>query len=171
MLTSVSLVLLSGCAEELEPPRYAVLAPAERVPPPGIVEARHTPPPPPAPVDDELASRPRLSHTLRLGQETPSYDSGMRVAAPPQGQPPGGVTVIVNNNITQQQTVAVGGGYGGYGGGYGAPARGYGTYGRPTYGTSPSISAPVQPQAPYTSSPPIGGNWAPPRNYGPPAMR
>lgn len=165
-----SSAFLSGCAEEMEPPRFAVLAPVERVPPTGAVEVRHAPPPPAPAVDDELVSRPRLSHTLRLGQETTAYDTGLRAA--PAQQASNGVTVIVNNNITQQQTVAVGGGYGGGGGyGRGGYGNGYGTYGRPTYGTSPSISAPYQPQAPLTSAPPLGGNWAPPRNYGPPAMR
>jgi hypothetical protein len=160
---------VAGCADEIEPPRYAVLTPSERAqtrPAEGQVIVRHTPPPEPV-VEDELGSKPRLRHTLRLGSDGATYPevAGSRPVAPP---PPPGVTVVVNNNITQQQVVAVGGG--GYGprGAYGAP--GYGTYGRPTYGSSPSISAPVQPQAPL-SSPPIGGNWAPPRNFGPPAMR
>lgn len=166
-LVFLGLSALSGCAEELEPPRYAVLAPVERTS--STIEVRHVVPPPAPPVDDELVSRPRLSRTLRLGQETVAYDTGVR-AAPPQGAP-SGVTVVVNNNISQQQAVVVGGGYGGYGGGgYGAP-RDYGSFARPSYGRAPSISAPPQPQAPNVSSPPIGGNWAPPVNYGPPAMR
>ncbi len=165
---------LMGCVEELEPPRYAMLAPAERArPAEGTVEVRYEAARVvPAVEVEELqgGSRPRLSRTLRLGAEAASYDTGAR--AQPPSSASSNVTVIVNNTITQQQTM-VGGGYGA-GGGYAprggyAPA-GYGTYARPTYGASPSISAPYQPQAPQ-GAPPVGGNWAPPRNFGPPAMR
>ena len=156
-----------GCTEEMAPPRYAVLTPAEHTrPSEGTLHVRHVPPAPAVSDGEELqgGSRPRLSRTLRLGEETATYDTGSRAQPPPSASP--NVTVIVNNNISQQQTM-VGGGFGG---GYAPHPSGYGTYARPTYGASPSISAPQQPQAPR-SAPPVGGNWAPPVNYGPPALR
>jgi len=159
-----------GCTDEMAPPRYAVLTPVERGrPSEGTVQVRHSPPAPAVSDGEELqgGSRPRLSRTLRLGEETATYDTGSRAQPPPSASP--NVTVIVNNNISQQQTMVGGGFGGGYGGGYGRPS-GYGTYARPTYGMAPSISAPQQPQAPR-STPPVGGNWAPPVNHGPPAMR
>jgi hypothetical protein len=118
--------------------------------------------------DLQGASRPRLSRTLRLGVDTPAYESGAGNGGPARGRESNGVTVVVNNNITQQQT-AVGslGGYGnGFGrGGYGAGNGGY-SYGQRT----PSSVTPVPQQAPQTV-PPVGGDWARPTNYGPPAMR
>lgn len=122
--------------------------------------------------DEELqgASRPRLSRTLRLGVDTNTYES-TRIGAAPQTA--SGVTVIVNNNISQQQTAMSGGyggyrGYGGYGYGNNTSAGGYS--GSRNFTTSPGASPLPQPQAP-ASAPRVGGDWSPPRNYGPPAMR
>ncbi len=123
--------------------------------------------------EEQGASRPRLSRTLRLGIDESVYASPSPAAAGPGAS---GVTVIVNNNISQHQqtVVSTGGGYGRGGYGYGAGLSPYGTAGGYTgsrsFGTSPGPSPLPQPQAPSVV-PRVGGDWAPPRNYGPPAMR
>lgn len=122
--------------------------------------------------EEQGASRPRLSRTLRLGVDESVYASPAAVAPAHGG---GGVTVIVNNNISQhQQTVVSTGGFGRGGYGYGTALSPHGTAGGYTgsrsFGTSPGASPLPQPQAP-SSVPRVGGDWSPPRNYGPPAMR
>lgn len=119
--------------------------------------------------DLQGASRPRLSRTLRLGVDTPAYESGAGNGnGNGRGHESNGVTVVVNNNITQQQTAV--GSFGGYGAGYGRGGYGNG-YGGYSYGQrTPASVTPVPQQAPQ-NVPPVGGDWARPTNYGPPAMR
>lgn len=117
-----------------------------------------------SPDDLQGASRPRLSRTLRLGVETPAYESGAGNGNG-RGHEPSGVTVVVNNNITQQQTAV-----GSFGGGYGYGRGGYGSGGYSYGQRTPASVTPVPQQAPQ-NVPPVGGDWARPTNYGPPAMR
>ncbi|MBL0193795.1 MAG: hypothetical protein IPQ09_06125 [Myxococcales bacterium] len=171
---AVAIVSITGCSRA-EEARF----PSGTTDPPRSVARSDAPIPAfDAPTQEELslrgeeqgASKPRLSRTLRLGADESVYARPTAAAAPGSG----GVTVIVNNNIsqTQQTVVSTGGGYGrGY---YGAGLSPYGTAGGYTgsrnFGTSPGASPLPQPQAP-SSVPRVGGDWAAPRNYGPPAMR
>lgn len=102
-------------------------------------------------------ARPRLNHTVTLGE---SYASSPAVAATPAGAP-GAPPVQVNVQTHVPVTVNHYGGYGyGYGYGYGA-AR-----------TSTPTSSAVRSSGSSTStSQPVGTNWPAIPDYGPKAMR
>ena len=153
---AVAIVSITGCSRA-EEARF----PSGTTDPPRSVARSDAPIPAfDAPTQEELslrgeeqgASKPRLSRTLRLGADESVYARPTAAAAPGSG----GVTVIVNNNISQTQQTAV------------STAGGY--TGSRNFGTSPGASPLPQPQAP-SSVPRVGGDWAAPRNYGPPAMR
>ena len=111
---AVAIVSITGCSRA-EEARF----PSGTTDPPRSVARSDAPIPAfDAPTQEELslrgeeqgASKPRLSRTLRLGADESVYARPTAAAAPGSG----GVTVIVNNNIsqTQQTVVSTGGGYG-----------------------------------------------------------
>lgn len=104
--------------------------------------------------ETELAqdSRPRLNHTVTLGE---SYEVEARAAAP-AGAPP--VQVNVNTQVINNV-----GGYG-YGYGYYSPS-----YGAPYFSTARASAVPVR-SARSTESK-VGADFPAPRDYGPRAMR
>ena len=106
----------------------------------------------------EIESRPRLSHTVTLGE---TYVSEPAPAAP-SGSPP------VQVNVHTQVPIVINN-YGGYGYGYGYGGHGYG-YGGRGYGRA---ATPRATPARTTSAAPIkvGGDFPPPRDYGPRALR
>jgi hypothetical protein len=122
----------------------------------------------PPPVEPASTSRPRLSRTITLGQdsETYAYSAPVAPAPPPAAAAP---TVIVNN----QTNVMVGGGYGyGYGGptyGYFPRSSGFRSSGF-AGGTSTGWEGARRTAAPG-QTPPIGGNWPTIPSYGPAPMR
>jgi len=140
-----SLLLVSGCASTSG--RAWIDAPIEERTAPASLEVAHADPVPEA--------RPRLNHTVTLGE---SYVSVPSSAAGSPGAP--GVQV----NVTTQVPVTIhnGGGYGYYGYGYGYPV---GRSVAPSSGAVRSIS--TSQGAPQT----VGGNWPAIPDYGPKAMR
>ncbi len=108
--------------------------------------------------DESVEARPRLRHTVTLGE---TYVAAPQATAPAAGP---AVQVNVTNNIPIVVNHPIGYGYG-YGYGYGA-ARGYGS----ARGAGASFSgAPVR----ATPSMPtkVGGDFPPPPDYGPRALR
>lgn len=128
--------------------------------------------------------RPRLSHTVTLGQDDGVYATPATV--PDDARDP---SVVINNVIVVNPPGYGAYGYGAYGYGYGG--YGYGDYGRASHGVSygrtvrgattsegawPSGRAPrgwegAQRTAPPGKTPGVGGNWSPPPSYGPATLR
>ena len=104
------------------------------------------------------APRPRLSHTVTLGE---TY-VGEAKPAVSSGSPP------VQVNVHTQVPIVVNN-YGGYGYGYGHGGHGYG-YGGYGYGRA---AAPRATGSRTTNAAPIkvGGDFPPPPDYGPRALR
>lgn len=105
--------------------------------------------------DESLEARPRLRQTVTLGESyAPPPQAAVAVAGP-------AVQVNVNNTQIVNHPIGYGGyGYGyGYGAGYGY-ARGYGAS---VVGT-PVRAAPSMPTK-------VGGDFPPPPDYGPRALR
>ena len=162
-----------GCAHTLESAREdRVVVAVDRGSSEPAIEVTE---PPPVIIAEPVATRPRLSRTVTLGEGTvePIY------AAAPQPREGGGPNVVVNNNITVLGAPSVYGGYGyGYGG-YGRSGRGSGS-GRADPPRNGANGQPTQPQ-PWAASgwegagrtaapgqtPHVGGNWAPPSSHGP----
>lgn len=97
-------------------------------------------------------SRPRLAHTVTLGEsyESVTTSSGAAAPAPVQVNVSTQVPVIINN---------WGGGYG-----YGAYGYGYGSYGaRSVSGAARSTTRAASPQ--------VGADFPPPPDYGPRALK
>ena len=105
--------------------------------------------PPPQAAED---ARPRLSHTVTLGE---SY-----AAEPVYGEPAGVAPVQVNVN-----TPVIINNYGAYGVGY---SYGYG-YGSPYGYSSGRVTAPVR--ATHSAAPKVGSDFPAPPDYGPRALR
>jgi len=99
----------------------------------------------------EIASRPRLSHTITLGE---TYASEAAPAASSGGSP-------VQVNVHTQVPIVINN-YGGYGYGYGGYGYGYGRAATPRATPSRATSA-----APIK----VGGDFPAPRDYGPRALK
>lgn len=125
--------------------------------------------PPPEMASEPPPSRPRLSHTVTLGQGTePPYMPYMPSAPPSRAEPAQSQTVVVNNNVVVQGAV------GSYG--YRWPATFYagdgragGSRGSPQWGATGWEGA--RRTAAPGQTPAVGGNWAPPPSYGPSQMK
>lgn len=142
-----ALLLLSGCATTSG--RAWIDSPIEERTAPASVELAQLEPRPDA--------RPRLSHTVTLGE---TYAA---VPASASGGTPGAPGVQVNVTTQVPVTIHNGGGYGYYGGyGYGYPVSRSVT---PSGGVVRSTAA--SGGAPQT----VGGNWPAIPDYGPKAMR
>lgn len=100
-------------------------------------------------------SRPRLAHTVTLGE---SYES---VATSPGTPPPPAVQV----NVSTQVPVIVNN----WGGGYGYGASGYGSYGYGSYAAR-SVSGSAR-SITRATSPQVGADFPPPPDYGPRALK
>lgn len=121
-------------------------------------------------------SRPRLSHTVTLGQGAQAPYMPSTVPAPPVAVPSSGV--MVNNHVVVQGAPQYPGGYLGYGG------YSYGAYGRPSRAVDGHSGAPGAPSrwgasgwegprrtAAPGQTPGVGGNWSPPPSFGPATMK
>jgi hypothetical protein len=97
-------------------------------------------------------SRPRLAHTVTLGE---SYES---VAVSPGAAGPASVQVNVNTQVPV--IINNWGGYGGYG---------YGAYGYGSYGAR-SVSTPVRTTTSSTATK-VGSDFPAPPDYGPRALK
>ena len=99
-------------------------------------------------------SRPRLAHTVTLGE---SYESAARS---PGTAPPAAVQV----NVSTQVPVIINNW-----GGYGYGTSGYGGYGYGSYGAR-SISGAARTTT-RAASPQVGADFPPPPDYGPRALK
>ena len=133
--------------------------------------------PPPAPVyQPPAAARPRLDHTVTLGEG----DYSPAPAPPAPGTPGQAPNVTVNNNIYVQPSGYSYGSYGyGYGGYGGYAYRGGGSRVPATNGDGRTFVTPwrasgwegAQRTAAPGQTPGVGGNWAPVHDSGPRQMK
>jgi hypothetical protein len=145
LLVSASLF---GCASTSG--RDWLNSPIDERPPPAALEV--------AAVQGESEARPRLSHTITLGQ---TYADPATPAPGPAA--PGVPAVQVNVPVTIHNYV-----------GYGSAGYGYAAYGSYGYGTARASAGAVQSAGRSSGtggSQPVGGNWPAVPDYGPKAMR
>ncbi len=149
-------VLLPACASAPRPSTRARVVPttAEATEDDWNVAA----PPPP--------SRPRLTHTITLGEAWAASPSAAHAGSTTLGAP----TVVIQNQVSvvnQAPTYVGGYGYGGIPGtgGVRAPVSSSSSSGG-SWGTTGWEGASGRP-APAGQTPGVAGNWAPPPSYGP----
>jgi hypothetical protein len=106
----------------------------------------------------EPRARPRLSHTVTLGE---TYGGEATPAVSSRGTP-AQVNVHTHVPVVVNNYGGYGYGYGGYGYGYGGNGYGYGRAAAPrTTGSRTTSAAPIK----------VGGDFPPPPDYGPRAFR
>ena len=110
-------------------------------------------------------SRPRLSHTITLGESYATSPGPYALSSP--GFYPGGTSIVINNqvNVASPMPAYYGGGYyGGYvvGGRGAAPVVSTPAIARPSTGWG----GPGTP-TPAGHTPSVAGDWKPPTSYGP----